>query len=197
MIEMKMINPAGMAKKLAGAGKAADAAFIYTLGNLAFGGRAKLQADMGKYISKPTKATIRGVYYSKAKPGKHPHSEVRFSPLAWKWMKYSVIGGTRTGSTLSAPVAASLNAYGNVVAGQRASRQLGKPGYFRATLGGKDGLWKRGKGGGISMQHVYKRSMRYQSRLPMQRVVYGEAARLFPSKYKENMRKAFQRATGI
>ena len=201
MVSMKMINPGIMAKQLAGAGKEAEKAFIYTLSNLAYGGRVRLKADLSKFLDRPSPATTRGVYYTKARPGSHPHSEVRFSPLAWKWMKYQVIGGQRTGATLSAPVAAPLNSYGNVVAGQRASKQLGKPGYFRAKMGGVDGLWGPSKGGGgagISLQHVYKPSMSYTpNRLPMQTIVYQEARRLFPSKYKENMSRAFKRVVGI
>ena len=197
MINMKLVGGAKFGKVIAKAGKNLGEVLPYTLTNCAFEGRAKLIKDLPKHLHNPTAATTRGVYYTKAKKNTaKPFAEVKFSPLAWKWMKYAVHGGTRTGPTLTAPVAATKNAYGNVVAGQRASKILGRGGYFRATIGGKDGIWER-KGGGLRLLHVYKSSLSYQKILPMQSIVYAEATRVFKAKFRENTKKALRRSTGI
>ena len=196
-VDMSFVGGKAFSKSIAKAGKNLQGVAAYTLTGCAFDARVKLQKDMGRHIHMPTPATIRGVYYTKAdKNSKHPFSEVKFSPLAWKWMKYSVLGGTRTGSTLTAPVAAQKNSYGNVVAGQRASKILGVGGAFRATIGGKDGLWKR-EGKGLTLMHVYKTSLNYKSRLPMRKIVYAEAARAFPAKFQQNVKKALSRSVGL
>ena len=194
---MKLVGGAAFSKTIAKAGKNLSGVLPYTLTNCAFEGRAKLMQDMPKYINKPTPATVRGVYYTKAmKNTAKPFAEVKFSPLAWKWMRYQVLGGTRTGNTLTAPVAAKLNAFGNVVSGQRASKILGIAGAFRGTVKGIDGIWKRDSGK-LRLMHVYKQSLRYEPILPMQKIVYKEATRVFKSKWKENVRKALQRSTGL
>jgi len=197
MINMKLVGGAKFSKTIAKAGKNLGEVLPYTLTNCAFEGRAKLIKDMPKYIDKPTAATTRGVYYTKAKKNdRTPFAEVKFSPLAWKWMRYQVLGGTRTGNTLTAPVAATKNAYGNVVSGQRASKILGTAGAFRGTIKGIDGIWKSDSGK-LRLMHVYKQSLRYESILPMQKIVYREATRVFKSKWKQNVSKALRRSTGL
>jgi len=196
-LSMSMAKGPVFAKTIAKAGKNLGEVMAYTLTNCAFEGRAKLQRDMGKYIHKPTGATTRGVYYTQAKKNtSKPFSEVKFSPLAWKWMRYSVLGGQRSGPTLTAPVAAKKNAYGNVVAAQRAKNILTGEGGFRATLNGTDGVWKR-DGRKLSLMHVYKPSLQYRSRLPMQKIVYDEATRVFKAKFKQNVTKALKRSSGL
>ena len=197
MINMKLVGGAAFGKTIAKAGKNLSEVLPYTLTNCAFEGRAKLMKDLPKHIDRPTPATTRGVYYTKARKGTpKPFAEVKFSPLAWKWMKYQVLGGTRTGSTLTAPVAADKNGFGNVVAGQRASKILGRGGYFRATIGSTDGIWER-NGKNLKLMHVYKSSLRYEKRLPMQSIVYAEATRVFKQKFKENTQKALRRSAGL
>jgi hypothetical protein len=193
---LKFSNGPVFKAAMAKAAKNMSGVTAYTLTGCAFDSRQKLQNTMKSYLDKPTPATIRGVYYKKAKPSPHPFSEVSFSPLAWKWMKYSVIGGVRSGGTLSAPVAARKNAYGNVVGSQRASKLITRPGYFRKEMGGVDGLWQR-VGRGLSLQHVYKTSMRYSKRLPMQSIVYKEAAKVFPILFKKNVEKALKKSVGF
>lgn len=196
-VDMSFVGGKAFTKSISKAGKNLSGVLPYTLTGCAFDGRIKLQKDMGKYIHSPTPATIRGVYYTKAIKGdKRPFSEVKFSPLAWKWMRYQVLGGTRTGNTLTAPVAANKNSHGNVVAGQRASKILGTGGAFRATIRGIDGLWQRGSDS-LKLMHVYKSSLRYESILPMQKIVYNEATRVFPAKFKQNVKKALSRSVGI
>ena len=179
---------ASIAKAAANASKALP----YTLTNCAFEGRKELQSTMARYINNPTPRTVKGVFYRKAKPERNPYSEVAFSPLAWKWMKYQVLGGTRKGT---APVAARLNSYGNVVPSQRASK-LRNSGAFRAYIGGIDGQWLRGAGG-LRLMHVFKGSMQYRARLPMQAIVYGKAAKTFPVAWKKNIEIALRKSVGI
>lgn len=194
---MKLAGGPAFSKTIAKAGKSLSEVLPYTLTNCAFEGRAKLMADMPKHIDKPTSATIRGVYYTQAKKNTaKPFAEVKFSPLAWKWMKYQVLGGQRTGPTLTAPVAAKKNAYGNVVGAQRAKNILNAEGGFRATIGGKDGVWQR-NGRQLKLMHVYKPSLQYRPRLPMQKIVYAEATRVFKRKWKANVEKAMRRSVGL
>jgi hypothetical protein len=195
-LEMKveLMNAAAFKSSLNRVAKNAQKVLPYTLTQCAFEGRKELQGTLERYISKPVPATKRGIFYTKANHlDKTPFSEVRWSPLAWKYMKYAVIGGNRRGS---APVAARKNAYGNVVPSQRASRIKGNANIFRKRVNGLDGLWKKTRGG-VSLMHVYKESMRYEVILPMQSIVYQKAASVFQAKFKSNMEGAIRRGVGV
>lgn len=191
-VGLKLANPAAFKAAMLKTSKNVTKVLPYTLTQCAFEGRKELMAKLPAYIHKPTSATTRGVYYEKAKPAGKPYSQVKFSPLAWKWMKFSVLGGTRRGT---APVDATKNSYGNVVPSQRARNVLSKRNAERMTINGTDGIWLREKGS-MRLMHVYKDSMQYQKRLPMQFIVYKKAASVFKQKFAENMRSAIKRGVG-
>ena len=191
-VGLKLTNPVAFKAAMVKTGKNVTKVLPYTLTQCAFEGRKELMAKLPAYIHKPTSATVRGVYYEKAKPAGKPYSQVKFSPLAWKWMRLGVLGGTRRGT---APVDATLNSYGNVVASQRAGNVLSKSNAERMTINGTDGIWLREKGS-LRLMHVYKNSMQYSKRLPMQYIVYKKAASVFKKKFSENMRNAIKRGLG-
>ena len=197
MVKVQLMNPASFQKSLKKVSRNMDDIMPYTLSNCAFAGRAKLQHDMPKYIHNPTPRTIKGVYYTRAKKKvKNPFSEVKFSNLAWKYMRYAVLGGTRTGSTLTAPVQANKNQYGNVTPANRAKNLLGRDDSFRATINGTDGVWQR-KGSKLNLMHIYKSALNYRPRLPMQSIVIAEAKRVFPAKFAENARRALAKSAKL
>ena len=151
------------------------------------------KAQLHKKLDRPNKFTQKAFRINMAK--RHPHTiegDIHIQPNRWKYLKWVVDGGTKTGS-LGVPIKgnAKLNAYGNIP-GRGKDRYVKGKKQFRATINGVDGVWLKTGGKrnpGLKLMVVFKRSLNYKKIFPF----YKIADKLARNMFERNMAYALRK----
>lgn len=148
------------------------------------------QAQMHKKLDKPTPFTVKAFKIRYAK--KHAlYGEVVIKPAQWKYLKYQIDGGTRTGKIGVPTKQAKLNKYGNIP-GRRKGLVKGKKQYMTST-----GVWERsgGKSNPKSTLVVsFKSSVTYNKRFPFYKIADGVARSQFQKNFQRSIKRAIATA---
>jgi hypothetical protein len=120
------------------------------------------------------------------------HGDIHIQPNRWKYLKFAVDGGTRTGR-LPVPIKANakLNKYGNIPGRGRARLVKGKK-QFQAVINGVDGIWEKTggkKNPGLKLVVVFKRSLNYQKIFPFYKIADKLARNMFQRNMDYALRK--------
>jgi hypothetical protein len=148
------------------------------------------QMQIVKRLDRPTPFTVKAFKIKWAK--KHAlHGEVIIKPLQWKYLKYQVEGGTRTGR-IGVPTAnAKLNKYGNIP-GRRKGLIRNKKQYMTDS-----GVWE--KSGGkrnpkAKLIVAFVSSVTYNKRFPFKKIADGVARSQFQKNFKRSIKRAIATA---
>ena len=154
-----------------------------------------LQREMVRRLDRPTPFTVNsGLYTIPANKRRFPiTSVVGIKGRQWKYMRYQVQGGTRTGRGILVPVNVRLNKYGNIPRGSL-RRAMGRSDTFRAKINGVNGFWQRKKNGRLKLLAAYRPSARYKKRFDFYRIANRAARKLFPIHFNREMRNAIRTA---
>jgi hypothetical protein len=118
--------------------------------------------------------------------------DIHIQPNRWKYLKWVVDGGTKTGK-LGVPIKANakLNKYGNIPGRGRARYIKGKK-QFRAVINGVDGVWEKTggkKNPGLKLMVIFKGSLTYKKIFPF----YKIADKLARNMFQRNMAYALRK----
>ncbi|MCH7948392.1 MAG: hypothetical protein IIC66_11400 [candidate division Zixibacteria bacterium] len=159
------------------------------LNDTAFQAKKLAVKAMPRFIDRPTPATKRGLFIVKAKKTRLI-AIVGFKAFVWEYMKYQVLGGTRsaTGKKIAVPSrTARLNKYGNIP-GRRSG--LIKKGYFFAKAGGTLGVFKPSGKRKVKLIAILTDQATYKPRYPFHRII----ERAVKKRFKPNFEKSLARA---
>jgi len=144
------------------------------------------QIQITKRLDRPTPFTVKAFKIKWAK--KHAlHGEVQIKPIQWKYLKYQIEGGTRTGKIGVPTSNAKLNKYGNIP-GRRKGLIRTKKQYMNDR-----GVWERSGGKRnpkTKLIVAFASSVTYRKRFPFQKIADGVAR----SQFKKNFRRSIKRA---
>jgi hypothetical protein len=127
-----------------------------SVNNLAFRAQRVEKLAAKRYLDRPTKQTVNSIVVKeKAKPGKET-AILGFRPWAEKYMKWSILGGTRPVTDTGVPTwNKKLNMFGNI-AGRKSGLVKGKN-QFISTINGTTGVWEsRGRANNKKLRLLVK-----------------------------------------
>ncbi len=151
------------------------------------------KAQLHKKLDKPNPFTQKAFKINMAKPNQHTiEGDIHIQPNRWKYLKWAVDGGTKTGE-LGVPIKANakLNKYGNIP-GRGKDRYIKGKKQFRATINGVDGVWAKTGGKNnpkLKLMVVFKRSLNYKKIFPFHKI----ADRLATNMFKRNIAYALRK----
>jgi hypothetical protein len=148
------------------------------------------QMQITKRLDRPTPFTVKAFKIRYAK--KHAlHGEVIIKPAQWKYLKYQIEGGTRTGK-IGVPTAnAKLNKYGNLP-GRRKGLIRGKKQYMNDK-----GVWERSggkKNPRSKLVVAFASSVTYTKRFPFYKIADGVARSQFQKNFQRSIKRAIASA---
>ena len=148
------------------------------------------QMQIVKRLDRPTPFTVKAFKIKWAK--KHAlHGEVVIKPAQWKYLKYQIEGGTRTGKIGVPTTNAKLNKYGNIP-GRRKGLIRNKKQYMTDS-----GVWERygGKRNPKAKLIVaFASSVTYNKRFPFKKIADGVARSQFQKNFKRSIKRAIATA---
>ena len=193
-------------------------AIAKTLQSLAFEGMTESKRQAKRVLDRPTPYTLKGFMYKPKKAKKkNLESMVYIADAAnsRKYMKYAIEGGvaSKPGKSLPHPTANTrLNKYGNInrnlvkkaISGSEyvTSKKTGKryKKYFIGTPKGSSGddssgIWERyGRNNKIKMVVKWRKSRKYQAKLPFYDITRKIVARRTSAIFNEEFTKAMRTA---
>ena len=151
------------------------------------------KVQIHKKLDRPNPFTQKAFKIRMAKPNQWViEGDIHIQPNRWKYLKFAVDGGTKTGE-LGVPIMANakLNKYGNI-AGRGRNRYIKGNRQFRATINGVDGVWA--KTGGkknpkLKLMVVFKRSLNYKKIFPFYKIADSLARNMFQRNIDYSLRK--------
>ena len=102
------------------------------------------KVQLPKKLDKPTPFTINAFAINKAKKTSLV-GDIHVRPNRYKYLKYAIEGGTRTGNIGVPTYAAKLNKFGNITG--RRTGLVKKKSQWIGKVNGKSGVWEKSKGG--------------------------------------------------
>lgn len=162
------------------------------LTDTAFQSKAVAVRAMPKFLDRPTPATMKGLLVRKAKKT-HLESAVFFKPFVWKYMRWQVLGGTRTtGRKIAVPGRdVRLNKYGNIP-GKRGGLVKGGA-YIRSMGAGRSGIFKK-KGKRETIRAILVPRATYKITYPFHLIVERAAKKRFRKNFEKSMDRAMRTA---
>jgi len=162
------------------------------INNTAFSVRKAVQAQLPRYLDRPTPYTVRGVRVNKAKKTLLEGS-VFFIPRVAEYMWYQVEGGSRRASKkwIAVPTDnVKLNKYGNVPRSKKGLVKTNKQ--FIAEINGTTGVWQSGTRAQprIKLLHKFVKQTQYKKLFPFYKIGEG----VINSKFDKEFEKALVRA---
>lgn len=145
------------------------------------------KAQLPKKLDRPTSFTMKGFRINKAKKTELV-GDIHITKERYKYLKYAIEGGTRTGNVLYPTEHANLNQYGNIK-GLRNGLKL-KKNQFKAKIGNTYGIWEKSKSG-TKLIILFANSARYKKKpFPFYKIADGVTRK----KFQRNLQKSLKRA---
>jgi hypothetical protein len=148
------------------------------------------KAQLPKKLDRPTPFTMKAFKINKAKKTELV-GDIHITPERWKYLKYVVEGGTRTGNIGVPTKNAKLNKYGNIP--MRRKGLIKKKSQYIATIGSVSGVWEKSKAG-VKLIVAFEKSVSYKKQFPFKRIAEGVARKKFQRNFKRSLAKALATA---
>ena len=169
-------------------------AAMLALNDTAFQSRKVAVKAMPRFIDRPTPVTLRGLLVGRAKKAQLA-SKVFFKPFVWRYMRFQVVGGTRSSSRKIAVPGreVKLNKYGNIPGRRRGLLTGGA--YFADMGGGRTGIFKpKGKKGKRVLRAILVDSAAYKPRYPFHTIIERAARKRFKPNFERSLTRALRTA---
>ena len=148
------------------------------------------KAQLPKKLDKPTPYTMKAFKVDKAKKTSL-HGNVHVMPARYKYLKYAIEGGTRTGNIGVPTNNSKLNKYGNIP--MRKKGLIKNKKQFIKTINGLSGVWERSKKG-TKLMVAFENSVTYKKRFPFFKIADGIARRTFQRNLAKHLARAIATA---
>ena len=148
------------------------------------------KAQMPKKLDRPTPFTLKAFRINKAKKTELV-GDIHITPERWKYLKYQVEGGTRTGNIGVPTRNAKLNKYGNIP--MRKKGLVRKKNQFIQKIGNVAGVWERSKSG-TKLIVAFENTVTYEKRFPFHKIAKGVARKKFQRNFKHSLARALATA---
>ena len=146
------------------------------------------KAQMPKKLDRPTPYTMKAFKINKAKKTMLV-GDIHVMPERYKYLKYAIEGGTRTGNIGVPTKHAKLNKFGNIP--MRKKGLIKNKKQFIQTINGVSGVWERSKQG-TKLMVAFENSVTYEKRFPFFKIAEAVARK----KFQRNFKKSLARAMG-
>jgi hypothetical protein len=148
------------------------------------------KVQMPKKLDRPTPFTMKAFKINKAKKTELV-GDIHITPERWKYLKYVVDGGTRTGNIGVPTKNAKLNKYGNIP--MRRKGLIKNKKQFIQKIGNVSGVWERSKSG-TKLIVAFEKSVTYEPQFPFKKIADGVARKKFQRNFKRSLAKALATA---
>ena len=148
------------------------------------------KAQMPKKLDRPTPYTMKAFKINKAKKSMLV-GDIHVMPERYKYLKYAIEGGTRTGNVLVPSRTAKLNKFGNI-AGLKDGYKL-KKNQYKGKIGNTYGVWEKTKTK-TKLVILFTKSATYKKRFPFFKIADGVARKKFQRNFKKSLARAMASA---
>ena len=148
------------------------------------------KAQMPKKLDRPTPYTMKAFKINKAKKTMLV-GDIHIMPERYKYLKYAIEGGTRTGNIGVPTKHAKLNKYGNI--SMRKKGLIKNKKQFIQTINGLSGVWERSKHG-TKLMVAFENSVTYKKRFPFYKIAEAVARKKFQRNFKKSLARAMRSA---
>ena len=164
------------------------------------------KAQLPKKLDRPTPYTMKAFKINKAKKSMLV-GDIHVMPERYKYLKYAIEGGTRTGNIGVPTKHAKLNKFGNIP--MRKKGLIKNKNQFIAKLNNISGVWERGhyskKGGSFTTKGksastvlrlvvAFENSVTYKKRFPFFKIAEAVARKKFQRNFKKSLARAMASA---
>jgi hypothetical protein len=163
------------------------------------------KAQMPKKLDRPTPFTMKAFKINKAKKTELI-GDIHVMPERYKYLKYAIEGGTRTGNIGVPTKHAKLNKYGNIP--MRKKGLIKNKNQFIGKINNLSGVWERGhysKSGSFTSKGksastalklvvAFEKTVNYEKRFPFYKIAEGVARKKFQRNFQKTLRRAIQTA---
>tara|TARA_R110002012_G_scaffold289358_1_gene482400 strand:- start:64 stop:639 length:576 start_codon:yes stop_codon:yes gene_type:complete len=144
------------------------------------------KAQMPKKLDRPTPYTLKAFRINKAKKSKLV-GDIHVTKERYKYLKYAIEGGKRTGNIGVPTRHAKLNKYGNIP--QRQKGLIKNKNQFIRTINGVSGVYEKSSTG-LKLIVAFNKTVNYKKKFPF----YKIAKRVARKKFQRNFQKSLKRA---
>jgi hypothetical protein len=148
------------------------------------------KAQLPKKLDRPTPFTMKAFKVNKAKKTELV-GDIHVTPERYKYLKYAIEGGTRTGNIGVPTRHAKLNKYGNIP--QRRKGLIKNKNQFIKTIGNITGVWERNNTG-TKLVVAFEKSVTYKKQFPFYKIAEGVARKKFQRNFKQALTRAIRTA---
>ena len=148
------------------------------------------KAQMPKKLDRPTSYTQKAFMVNKAKKTMLV-GDIHVMPQKYKYLKYAIEGGTRTGNVLVPSRTATLNKFGNIK-GLKDGYKL-KKNQFKGKINNTYGVWETTKNK-TKLVILFTKSATYKKRFPFYKIAEGVAKKKFQRNFKKSLARAMRSA---
>ena len=148
------------------------------------------KAQLPKKLDRPTPYTMKAFKINKAKKSMLV-GDIHVMPERYKYLKYAIEGGTRTGNIGVPTKHAKLNKFGNIP--MRKKGLIKNKKQFIQTINGVSGVWERSKQG-TKLMVAFENSVTYKKRFPFFKIAEGVARKKFQRNFKKSLARAMASA---
>ena len=148
------------------------------------------KAQLPKKLDRPTPYTMKAFKINKAKKSMLV-GDIHVMPERYKYLKYAIEGGTRTGNIGDPTKHAKLNKFGNIP--MRKKGLIKNKKQFIQTINGVSGVWERSKQG-TKLMVAFENSVTYKKRFPFFKIADGVARKKFQRNFKKSLARAMATA---
>ena len=148
------------------------------------------KAQMPKKLDRPKSYSVNAFKVNKAKKSMLV-GDIHVMPERYKYLKYAIEGGTRTGNIGVPTKHAKLNKFGNIP--MRKKGLIKNKKQFIQTINGVSGVWERSKQG-TKLMVAFENSVTYKKRFPFFKIAEAVARKKFQRNFKKSLARAMASA---
>ena len=148
------------------------------------------KAQIPKKLDRPTSYTQKAFMVNKAKKTMLV-GDIHVMPSKYKYLKYAIEGGIRTGNVLVPTRNATLNKFGNIK-GLKDGYKL-KKNQFKGKINNTYGVWETTKTK-TRLVILFTKSANYKKRFPFYKIAEGVARKKFQRNFKQAITRAIRTA---
>ena len=148
------------------------------------------KAQMPKKLDRPKSYSVNAFKVNKAKKSMLV-GDIHVMPERYKYLKYAIEGGTRTGNIGVPTKHAKLNKFGNIP--MRKKGLIKNKKQFIQTINGVSGVWERSKQG-TKLMVAFENSVTYKKRFPFFKIAEAVARKKFQRNFKKSLARAMATA---
>ena len=148
------------------------------------------KAQLPKKLDRPTPFTMKAFKINKAKKTELI-GDIHVMPERYKYLKYAIEGGTRTGNIGVPTRHSKLNKYGNIP--MRKKGLIKNKRQFIQTINGVSGVWEKSKSG-LKLMVAFEKTVSYEKRFSFYKIADGIARKKFQRNFQKTLKRAIDTA---